>query len=173
MTSVHRFFLALHSVHRHAAWAPSWHSARSALAPQHLSFEGHEIRRKWAISVAGMPLNSRSGGRISGVPRAPHCCASSAKFSDKPFKKNLTETIFFRFGRPINRRLAEFLLGYIGQKVATVAALQSLGQMHALVRKPTLIFTVMWRPARRSSAGVFPGSCVHYQVYQPRCGDLK
>ena len=42
-------------------WASSWHSARSALAPQHLSFEGHEIRRKWAISVAGTPLNCRSG----------------------------------------------------------------------------------------------------------------
>ena len=34
----------------------------------------------------------------------------SAEFSDEPFKKNLIETIFFRFGRPINRRLANWVL---------------------------------------------------------------
>ena len=30
----------------------------------------------------------------------------SVYFSDQPFKKILVETIFFRFDRPINRRLA-------------------------------------------------------------------
>ena len=55
----------------------------------------------------GVKLIGKMHRELPNIGRAtPVTLPCSVNFSDEPFKKILIETIFFLFGRPINRRLA-------------------------------------------------------------------